>query len=92
VTSRGIANEIARGGAASNPRRTALLESLEQALAALTVAEFGREGTLDDNALDEALATGVRALRRMKIEQTWLMKRLAARRAGTPMDNRAWSR
>jgi len=31
-------------GAASSPRRTALLESLEQALAALTVAEFGREG------------------------------------------------
>jgi hypothetical protein len=92
VTSQAIAHEIARSRATSSPRRTALLESLEQALAALTVAVFGREPALDDTALDEALATGVRALRRMKIEQTWLMKRLAARRAGSPMDNRAWSR
>jgi len=36
VTSRGIANEIARGARRPGPRRTALLESLEQALAALT--------------------------------------------------------
>jgi hypothetical protein len=92
VTARVIANEIARGGPQSTSRRTILLQSLEQALAALTVAEFGRETAFNDILLDEALATGVKALRRMKIEQTWLMKRLAARRAGTPMDNRAWSR
>jgi len=28
----------------------------------------------------------------MKIEQMWFMKRLAARRAGTKLDSRAWSR
>jgi len=28
----------------------------------------------------------------MKVEQIWIMKRLAARRAGTALDNRAWSR
>jgi hypothetical protein len=31
-------------------------------------------------------------LRRMKFEQLWFMKRLAIRRAGTPLDNRVWSR
>ena len=55
-------------------------------------SNFSREGTLDDSALDEALATSRRVLRRMKFEQFWFMKRLAARRAGTELDNRAWSR
>jgi hypothetical protein len=56
------------------------------------MAHFGREGALDDTALDEALATAKQVLRRMKVEQTWVMKRLAARRAGTELDDRAWSR
>ena len=57
-----------------------------------TAAPFGRDGKLDDAALDEALATSKTVLRRMKFEQLWFMKRLAIRRAGTPLDNRAWSR
>jgi len=47
---------------------------------------------MDDAALDRALADGVGVLRRMKIEQMWFMKRLAAWRAGRALDNRAWSR
>ena len=47
---------------------------------------------MDDAALDQALATGGEVLRRMKLEQVWFMKRLATRRAGTALDNRAWSR
>jgi hypothetical protein len=58
----------------------------------MTAATFSRNGTLDDAALDEALATSKQVLRRMKFEQLWFMKRLAVRRAGTELDNRAWSR
>ena len=33
-----------------------------------------------------------RVLNRAKLEQFWIMKRIAARRAPTPMDARVWSR
>jgi hypothetical protein len=91
VTAQNVSAEIARGPAVSNPRRAALLESLAQALAVLTTAQYGRDGTLDDAALDEAASTANRVLKRMKIEQTWIMKRLAMRR-GAALDARAWSR
>ncbi len=92
VTRQTVADELARAAASSGARRTACLESLEQALSALTIAQYGRETAMDDAALDRALADGVGLLRRMKIEQMWFMKRLAAWRAGRALDNRAWSR
>jgi hypothetical protein len=92
VTSQTVTRELALAATASNPRRAALLESLQQALTTLTAAQYSRDGALDDAALDQALATGVQVVRRMKVEQIWFMKRLAVRRAGTPLDNRAWSR
>jgi hypothetical protein len=92
VTSQTVARELALAATASNPRRAALLESLEQALTSLTAAQYGRDETMDDAALDQALASGSQVVRRMKLEQVWFMKRLAARRAGSPLDNRAWSR
>lgn len=90
VTPQTISRAIAVPG--STAAHTALLETLSRALAAFTAAHFSREGALDDSALDEALATSKQVLRRMKFEQLWFMKRLAARRAGTELDNRAWSR
>jgi len=90
VTSQTISGALARPG--STAARTALLERVSRALATFTTAHFGREGTLDDSALDEAFATTKQLLRRMKFEQLWFMKRLAVRRAGTDLDNRAWSR
>lgn len=92
ITSQVIAGELARGAATSSASRRQLLESLEQALGTLTAATFGREDALDDSALDQALSTGVRALRQVRIKQIWLMKRLAAWRAGPAVDTRAWSR
>jgi hypothetical protein len=94
VTSQTVARERARPAAASNARRSVLLESLAQALTTLTTAGYGRDGTLDDAALDEALSTAFQVLKRMRIEQTWIMKRLAMRRGGGPeaMDGRVWSR
>ncbi|MCU1384036.1 MAG: hypothetical protein JWL71_2733 [Acidobacteria bacterium] len=90
VTPQTIVRTLARpGGSAANGAR---LETVSQALATLTAATFSRDGTLDDSALDEALATAKQLVRRMKFQQLWFMKRLATRRAGTELDNRAWSR
>ena len=69
-----------------------LLESLGRALSVFTTAHFGREGTLDEGALDESLGTAREVLSRAKLEQLWVMKRFAAYRAPAPMDTRVWSR
>jgi hypothetical protein len=90
VTPQTVSRVLARPG--NSAARATLLESVSGALAALTVATFSRDGKLDDSSLDEALATSKQLLRRMKFEQLWFMKRLAIRRAGTELDNRAWSR
>jgi len=90
VTPLTIGRELARGTA--NAQRTELLESVARALTTFTTAHFGREGALDDAALDESLATARRVLSRAKLEHIWIMKRVAAWRAGTALDNRAWSR
>lgn len=90
VTPQTIVRALARPG--NTAAHGALLDTLSQALATLTVATFSRDGALDDSALDQALATSKQVLRRMKFEQLWFMKRLATRRAGTELDNRAWSR
>jgi len=92
VTAQTVGRELARGGAA-NARRTVLLESLAQALTTLTTAGYSRDGKLDDSALDEALTTAFQVLKRMRIEQTWIMKRLAMRRGDAPaLESRVWSR
>ena len=90
VTSQTVARSLAKPG--NTAAHAALLETVSRALATFTAATFSRDGKLDDSALDEALATSKTVLRRMKFEQLWFMKRLAIRRAGTPMDNRVWSR
>ena len=90
ITSQTIGRELARGTA--NARRVALLESLSRALSIFTIAHFGREGTLDEAALDEALATARDVLKRAKLEQVWVMKRFAAYRAPAPLETRVWSR
>jgi hypothetical protein len=90
VTSLTMTRELARGTA--NARRAALLESLGRALSTFTTAHFGREGTLDETALDEALATARQVLNRAKVEQLWIMKRFAAYRAPTALETRVWSR
>jgi len=57
ITPQTVARELARGGATSSARRTALLESLAQALTTFTTAGYSRDGKLDDTVLDEALTT-----------------------------------
>lgn len=89
VTSQVVAAAIARG---ASPSRTALLQGLEEALNRLTIAQYGREAAMDDAALDESVAAGLRALRRLKIDQLWLMKRFTRQRLTPEVENRAWSR
>jgi hypothetical protein len=90
VTPQTIARHVARPG--QRVSVIALLESASVAIAALTAATFSRAGKLDDGALDEALATAKQITSKMKIQQLWIMKRLAARRALTPLETRVWSR
>jgi hypothetical protein len=90
VTPQTAARHIARPG--QTPGVIALLESVSAAIAAFTAASFNREGKLDEGALDEGLATARQVTRKMKIQQLWIMKWLAARRALTPLDSRVWSR
>jgi hypothetical protein len=94
ITGQNVARELARGSANGNARRSVMLESLAQALTTLTTAGYGRDGTLDEAALDEALSTAAAVRKRMRIEQTWIMKKIAMRRGGdaAPVDTRVWSR
>jgi hypothetical protein len=90
VTARSLANETKRG--LGNAQRTALLDSLEQALALFTTAQYGRDRTPDAAALDEALAAGRAALKRIRLEQTWVMKKFGRRPPPREVEARAWSR
>ena len=92
VTSQTIARAQARG--AGSAKRSATLDALAGALSTFTTSQYGRADTkLDDAALDQALAASFEVLKRVRLEQTWIMKRLAARRGGAaPVETRAWSR
>jgi len=92
VTPQVLAKELTSFASTSNARRTSQLAALQDALLAFTSAQFGRDDKLDEGALDQALAIGVQALRQVRLKQIWLMKRIATWRAGTAVDNRAWSR
>jgi hypothetical protein len=90
VTPQTVVRHVARPGQPASV--VALLESVSAAIAAFTAASFRREGTLDEGALDEALATAKQVTGKMKFQQLWFMKRLAARRALSPLETRVWSR
>jgi hypothetical protein len=92
ITSQSVGRDRLRRAGTAGFAASPLYESLEQALAALTAAQYGRNGTLNDTELDEALATGGQVLKRARLDQTWVMKRLAARRVERQGDTRAWSR
>jgi hypothetical protein len=90
ATARSVAQEHRRG--LGNPRRAALLESLDRALVQCTAAQYGRGDALDTAALDEALTAGRAAVRRVALEQTWVMRKFGPRRPAREVEARAWSR
>jgi hypothetical protein len=69
-----------------------LLEPLQQALSDLTSAQYGRNGKFDETALDQALTNGADIVRRLKWQQSWVMKRLAGMKGHTETASRTWSR
>jgi hypothetical protein len=90
VTAQAVAHDLARGELSG--ARAAMLESLEQALTRFTAAQYGREAGLDAAALDESLAAGMRAVRRVRLEQLPVIKRFSRRRVPATLETRAWSR
>ena len=75
-------------GADRGARRIGALEALRAALAAFTTAQYGRDGKLDDSALDEALDAGSQVLERARLEQTWVDEAArGAPRAAARLDN-----
>ena len=92
ITSQSVGRDRIRRAGTAGFAGSELFESLEQALTTFTAAQYGRNGKLDDSALDEALSTGGQVLKRARLDQMWVMKRLAARRIERQGDTRAWSR
>jgi hypothetical protein len=90
VTSQAVARDLARGDLTG--ARAAMLESLEQALTRFTAAQYGREAGLDAAALDESLAAGMGAVRRVRLEQLPVIRRFSRRRVPATLETRAWSR
>lgn len=80
TTTHEVAREIARLPA-SSPRRAAL-ETLRDALAAFGAAQYSREGTRDEAALDEALAAATGAARKVRLEQ--MLPRFVRRWTSSP--------
>jgi len=95
VTPNVITQELQRppGGSPTTPQRAEVLGNLRDALNRLTAAQYGRDNQLDDQVLDDALESGMSVLRRLKIENAWIVKKmrtLRPSRAGVA--DRAWSR
>jgi hypothetical protein len=93
-----VADELARRqkSLTANPQRTAMLEEIQTALTQLTRAQYGREAAganLPDQAIDEALAVADRAIGRLKLDSTWIGRKLRMFRFKTArLEHRAWSR
>ena len=67
---------VSRGRAetGTSAKRGAILDQLSTALTTFTTAQYGCAGaTMDDGALDQALATAFELLKRVRLEQTWIM-------------------
>lgn len=95
VTANVITQEIQRPTAVrqTTPQRAKVLENLGAALSSLTAAQYGRDNSLDDQVLDNALDSALSVLRRLKIENAWVVKKMRTLRlAKTDAADRAWSR
>ena len=60
-------------GEAPSARAEATLKALEESLTVLSVARYGRDGTLNGSALDAALDSGTDALKALRAANRWPM-------------------
>jgi hypothetical protein len=97
VTTSVVAEELRRVGKRPGSLRTKprakLLEQLETALAQLTAVQYGRDLAVDNQVFDDALATAFAALRRLNIQNMWIVKKVRGLQPMTAaLGNRVWSR
>ena len=91
ATAEAIAGELATGAGSSGHRQA--LQQLQTALTCFTTALFGREPKLDDAALTVSLGDAPGIVRRLKLENIWIVKKLKnMKHSAGELGNRAWSR
>jgi hypothetical protein len=91
ATSEAVAAELGTGRGSSAHRSA--LEPLQTALGRFTTALFGREPKLEETALTESLSEAPGILRRLRLENLWLVKKLRSlTQSAGELGNRAWSR
>jgi hypothetical protein len=91
ATTEALGRALATGGRSAGQQQA--FGELQNALARFTTAQFGRDEKLDDTALGESLTDGSRVVRRLKLENLWVVKKVKGFRAFTAeLGNRAWSR
>jgi hypothetical protein len=91
ATADAVARALETEGGSSGHRQA--LEEVQVALARFTTALFGREEKLDDTALGESLSDSFRVVRRLKLENLWVVKKYKGlTHFATEVGNRAWSR
>ena len=73
TTPQRIARSIAAADGHINARTESILKGLEESLAVLSVARYGRDGTLNGSALDSALDNGIDALKTLRAANRWPM-------------------
>jgi hypothetical protein len=95
VTPNVITQELQQppAGSQMTPEREKVLENLRAVLSRLTAAQYGRDNQLDDQVLDEGLDAALSVLRRLKIENAWIVKKMRSLRPSkADVASRAWSR
>lgn len=70
-TTPGALTRHLENGEAPPPRRRAAIEPIQAALQTFSVHAYGRNGTGDTTALDTALDTGTKAIRRLQVQSLW---------------------
>ena len=93
ATSSALARQLAAVNGEASIGHQLCLEKLQAALACFTAAQFGRDDSLDEAALGKSLTDGFTAVRRLRFETRWVVKKLrGAAQFAAELGNRAWSR
>lgn len=92
ATAEAMSRELSSGAGSAAHRLC--LDQLQEAISRFTAALFGREAKLDETALTESIGNASAVVRRLKLENLWLVKKvksLTGQLTGG-LGNRAWSR
>jgi hypothetical protein len=65
-------------GHAPNARTEAMLREFEESLTVLSRARYGRNGSMDESALNTAFENGVSALRKLRTARMWPMRMIGS--------------